>query len=258
MTSRYGKLRVALLGMSDNRITMDLISFLDNEGVELDAVILQVPDLKANLSRLRRKLAAGGLRETILRIRFAITRIAARKFGGNKNPVETERSNTFFVSDPNGAEVTRIIERRDIDVLLLSTDSIIRKGIFSAPGRVTLNAHPGKIPQFRGLGGLVVQVSRGVAPSMSVHIVNEGIDTGPILLRETLPDRVMCVKSDERQQLLTEWQAKLFARVLQKLASGSAKVVDTFLEPSNMTRGVTSAFAERTWASAGRRTKENS
>jgi len=257
MTSQYGKLRVALLGMSDNRITMDLISFLANEGVELKAVILQVPDLKANLNRLKRKLAAAGLRETILRIRFAVARIAARKFYGHENPVGTEKSNTFFVSDPNDEEVTRIIGRRGIDVLLLSTDSIIRKRVFSAPGRVTLNAHPGKIPQFRGLGGLVVQVFRDVAPSMSVHMVNEGIDTGPVLLRETLPDRVLFVNNDERQQILTQWQAKLFARVLQKLASGSATVIDTFLEPSNMTRGVTSAFAARAWASANRKMKEN-
>jgi folate-dependent phosphoribosylglycinamide formyltransferase PurN len=144
--------------------------------------------------------------------------------------------------------VKDILERCDIDVLLLSTDSIIHRSVFSVPRRATLNAHPGQLPQFRGLGGLVVQVSRGVAPSMSVHIVNEGIDTGPVLLREDLPERILWVDQSEREQVLTEWQAKLFALTLRKMASGNAKIVDTFLEPSNMTRGVSRAFAECTWA----------
>lgn len=255
MIDRSENLRIALLGMSDNRITEELVRFLDEEGVRLDVLILQSPNFRGNFARLKRKFAAAGFTATVRRVSFAFMKVIARNFGDAGSPSDVEKNEIILVKDPNGDDVKRILEERDIDVLLLSTDSIIRRSVFSIPKRATLNAHPGQLPQFRGLGGLVVQVARGVAPSMSVHIVNEGIDTGPVLLREDLPARILHVDQNEREEILTAWQAKLFARTLRSIASGNATIIDTFLEPSNMTRGVTRAFAERTWAGSRSRMK---
>lgn len=255
MIDHSENLRIALLGMSDNRITEDLVRFLGEEGVKLDVLILQSPNFKGNLARLKRKFAAAGFIATLRRMSYAVTKVVARRFGGAGSSSSVEKNETILVRDPNGDDVKKILEERNIDVLLLSTDSIIRRSVFSTPKRATLNAHPGKLPQYRGLGGLAVQVARGIAPSMSVHIVNEGIDTGPVLLREELPTRILDVNQTEREQILTAWQAKLFARTLQNIASGTATVIDTFLEPSNMTRGVTRAFAERAWAGSSSRGK---
>lgn len=46
-----------------------------------------------------------------------------------------------------------------------------------------LNAHPGYLPDYRGLDPVCWAVSRGDPQGATVHFMDEGIDTGPILIR---------------------------------------------------------------------------
>ena len=237
-------LKVALLGMSDNAVTQTLLAELAECGVACEVVILQVPDFRTNLRRLKRKLLAGGLKATLQRVFYAL-----RSRGSYSGAKET-RETIVYVRDPNGQEIKDTLQSHDIDVLLLSTDSMISRDVFLIPNRATLNAHPGKIPQYRGLGGLVAQVARGVSPSMSVHQVNEGVDTGPVLRRSRLPDEVLTTDAAIREALITQTQAKMFAKVLEDIRKGRAIPIDTFTEASNMTRGIPAKDSERAWIEA--------
>jgi methionyl-tRNA formyltransferase len=76
---------------------------------------------------------------------------------------------------------------------------------------------------------------------VSIHRVDEGIDTGPAYLREWLEGDT--VVPGEVESRLTALRGKLFARVIAALARGEAQAIDTFLEPSSMTRGM--PLAER-------------
>ncbi|HET8529221.1 MAG TPA: phosphoribosylglycinamide formyltransferase [Gaiellaceae bacterium] len=52
------------------------------------------------------------------------------------------------------------------------------------PGRV-INVHPSLLPDFPGAHAVADQLAAGVAESgVTVHVVDEGVDTGPILLQE--------------------------------------------------------------------------
>ncbi|MES1248170.1 MAG: phosphoribosylglycinamide formyltransferase [Actinomycetota bacterium] len=55
------------------------------------------------------------------------------------------------------------------------------------PQRV-LNVHPSLLPAFPGAHAVKEQLAAGVAESgVTVHLVDEGVDTGPILLQEPVP-----------------------------------------------------------------------
>jgi phosphoribosylglycinamide formyltransferase-1 len=55
------------------------------------------------------------------------------------------------------------------------------------PGRV-VNVHPALLPAFPGAHAVEDALAAGVAETgASVHLVDEGIDTGPVLRQETVP-----------------------------------------------------------------------
>ena len=55
------------------------------------------------------------------------------------------------------------------------------------PGRV-LNVHPSLLPAFPGLRAVDRALAAGVRETgATVHVVDEGVDTGPVLVQETVP-----------------------------------------------------------------------
>ena len=67
----------------------------------------------------------------------------------------------------------------------LLTPSFLRR----FPERV-INVHPSLLPEFPGAHAVADQLAAGVRVSgATVHVVDEGIDSGPILLQERVPVR---------------------------------------------------------------------
>ena len=55
------------------------------------------------------------------------------------------------------------------------------------PGRV-VNVHPSLLPAFPGLNAIQAALDAGVETTgITVHLVDEGLDTGPVLAQETVP-----------------------------------------------------------------------
>jgi len=65
---------------------------------------------------------------------------------------------------------------------------IIKRGLLSAfPGRV-LNIHPSLLPSFPGMESWEQALNYGVkVTGCTVHVVDEGTDTGPIIVQRTVP-----------------------------------------------------------------------
>ena len=84
------------------------------------------------------------------------------------------------------------------------------------PERI-VNVHPSLLPEFPGVGAIDAALAAGVATTgVTVHLVDEGLDTGPVLRqepvsvepRESLADRIHAVE----HRLLPEVVRELCAR----------------------------------------------
>jgi folate-dependent phosphoribosylglycinamide formyltransferase PurN len=64
----------------------------------------------------------------------------------------------------------------------------LRRSLFSIPRLGTLNLHLGKAPEFRGSSPGFYELLAGVPEvGVTVHRVDEGLDSGPILLQRSFP-----------------------------------------------------------------------
>lgn len=93
------------------------------------------------------------------------------------------------------------------------------------PARV-VNVHPALCPAFPGTHAALQALQHGArVTGCTVHLVDAGVDTGPILAQASVP----ILDDDDEDTLQRRIQAeehKLLPRVLQAIARGEARVVD--------------------------------
>ncbi len=78
--------------------------------------------------------------------------------------------------------VQQTIDRK-IDLLIYSGGGILKKKLIEATKTGVLNAHGGPLPFFRGMNGLEWSLLYNVKPEVTIHLIDQGIDTGPILAK---------------------------------------------------------------------------
>ncbi|MFA7681826.1 MAG: phosphoribosylglycinamide formyltransferase [Candidatus Peribacteraceae bacterium] len=87
-------------------------------------------------------------------------------------------------------------------------------------GRI-VNVHPALLPKYPGAHGIEEALKDGATESgMTIHIIDEGVDTGPILLQKTCPVH----KDDDAESLKERIQAlekEWYPTVLQMLENGT-------------------------------------
>lgn len=229
-------MKIAILGMPDNIGTIELLAELKAQDVPVSCVIYWKPGFKDQLRRVIRKFKATGVRQTLQRIVFAFTKPS--KSTGDSKATQNSHIKSYYVSSHQSDECAQIIKNEGIDLTLLSTDAIISRRVFSASRFGTLNAHPGWIPRFRGLGALQYSLESGIYPSVSIHLVDEGIDTGPLVDR-TFLELDPKLGLNEIEKRFYKFRHEFFIRVVKKIIenNGNFEAIDTFSERSSMTRG---------------------
>ena len=81
------------------------------------------------------------------------------------------------------AETMQALRASAPDLLLLADSGIVPRSVLTIPALATLNAHPGVLPEYRGLDTELwaIDEQRFDTVGCTLHLVDPGIDTGPIL-----------------------------------------------------------------------------
>ncbi len=106
--------------------------------------------------------------------------------------------------------ISRELKKRDVSLVVLAGFMrIVGKPLIDAfPNRI-MNIHPALLPSFPGLHGQKQAVESGVRISgCTVHFVDEGMDTGPIIIQAAVP-----VYHDDTEETLSERILKLEHRI---------------------------------------------
>ena len=238
------KLRIGFLGMSDNLATRFLLEELNLIDVIPDVIILENSKSRGILRRVIRKVKNAGLIQTCKRALVGISLILSNRGYNQGDARNILPANVLFVSDLNGQTCKDLLLKSNLDVALLCTDNLIKRAIFSIPKLGMINAHPGWIPAYRGIGSTLAMLRDGFQPAISVHYIDEGVDTGPLICRRTITEDVIGFGEKFEKNWLKA-QAKMFSEALQLIEKKSETFNDTFCEPSNMTRGIPAKEAQK-------------
>ncbi len=120
-------------------------------------------------------------------------------------------------------QVLAILQEHQVELVCLAGYMrLLSPGFIQAfPGRI-LNIHPSLLPSFPGLDAQKQAFQHGVKiTGCTVHLVDEGLDTGPILAQASVP--VLCEDTVETlsARILTE-EHKLYPLALQARISAMA------------------------------------
>ena len=126
------------------------------------------------------------------------------------------------VDNHNGPSCREKLRAYGPDLVVLGGTGILRTPILAIPPIGTINAHPGLLPQLRGSSSVGWALYKDLPVGSTVHYVDAGIDTGPILLQRQLPVR----RGDGYEQIVRRvltLSGNLMAEALELLERGTAQ-----------------------------------
>jgi len=142
----------------------------------------------------------------------------ARELGLRGLYLPPGRFRTKLDGEGEQAYVDALREARVDLVLLAGFMRILKSGLLRAFPQRVLNIHPALLPAFPGLEAWKQAFDYGVkVAGCTVHLVDEGVDTGPILVQKTVP------------VLDTDTPATLHARIQQQERIAYTEAVEAVL-----------------------------
>jgi len=88
---------------------------------------------------------------------------------------------------PNEGFLAEWVRANEIDVILISVDQILRSDILAAPRVGIINKHAAMLPSCRGVYPYLWARLKGIPTGVTFHQVDNGIDTGRILIQRAHP-----------------------------------------------------------------------
>jgi phosphoribosylglycinamide formyltransferase-1 len=119
------------------------------------------------------------------------------------------------------AAVVSALHKAEVDLVVLAGFMRILKGEFLRTfANKVVNIHPSLLPAFPGLEAWKQALHYGVkVTGVTVHFVDQGIDTGPIIAQETVP----ILPSDTPETLharIQETERKVYPAAIAAIAQG--------------------------------------
>lgn len=88
----------------------------------------------------------------------------------------------FFVANINSSTTIELLKHEKLDFLInAGIPRIIKGDVLSVSRHGIINTHPGILPYYRGLSCVEWAILNDEPIGNTVHIMDDGIDTGPIL-----------------------------------------------------------------------------
>jgi phosphoribosylglycinamide formyltransferase-1 len=179
-------------------------------------------NLQAILDAVREQKLDARVAVVVSNVPDAIALERARAAGVEAVVVDHKRFSDRQAFD---AAVVAVLRERGVEVVVLAGFMRLLTPVLldAFPLRI-VNVHPALLPAFPGIHGQRQALAYGVrVTGCTVHFVDRGTDTGPIIAQATVP-----VLDDDDEKTLTERvltkEHELLPRVLQWIAEGRVSV----------------------------------
>ncbi|MCL4477261.1 MAG: phosphoribosylglycinamide formyltransferase [Nitrospirae bacterium] len=134
-------------------------------------------------------------------------------------------ANEFTTKDDFFLGIAEELKTRGVELVILAGFMrIVRKPLIDAFPHRIMNIHPALLPSFPGLHGQKQAVDYGVRISgCTVHFVEEGMDTGPVIIQAAVP-----VSPDDTEDTLSgrilKLEHRIFPEAIRLFSEGRLRV----------------------------------
>ena len=151
---------------------------------------------------------------------YGITR--AKKHG---IPFVVLKNGDFKNKEEFDLELIRILESKCVDLVILAGFMrIISPTILKAFPQKIMNIHPALLPSFPGIHGQKQALEYGVKISgCTVHFVDEGVDTGPIIMQKAVQVFDDDTEETLAARILTD-EHRIYPQAIQLFAEGKIEI----------------------------------
>lgn len=181
-------LRVVLYSAPRSHKVPQMVSQWSAWGFTPAAVVFERPPAPGPLARAMAIIRAKGLRGAAARAGARACALMRRFEQGDRDgladPIAFCRARNipwFVVPALDSPAGRALIARLEIDLAVHAGAGILRASVLAEPRLGTLNAHMGLLPYYRGMHVAEWAALNGDPVGCSVHVVDRGIDTGPIV-----------------------------------------------------------------------------
>jgi phosphoribosylglycinamide formyltransferase-1 len=135
------------------------------------------------------------------------------------NPKDFPDKNAFFV------RIAELFKEAGVGLVALAGFMrIVRKPLLDAFPMKVLNIHPAILPSFPGLHGQDQAADYGVRISgCTVHFVDEGMDTGPVIIQAAVPVRPDDT-GDSLSERILKFEHKIYPEAIRLFAEGKLEI----------------------------------
>ncbi len=146
----------------------------------------------------------------------------AKKYGINWIFVDAK---SFPTREDYDSKIVSILKHLEVDLVCLAGYMRIVSPVFvNAFKNRIMNIHPAILPAFPGLNAQKKAVEYGVKVSgATVHFVDEGVDTGPVIIQAVVP-----VSPEDTEKTLSEkilkFEHRIYPQAVKWFAEGRIKV----------------------------------
>lgn len=121
---------------------------------------------------------------------FEICFVVVRNNGQSEEIIEIANNNGIEIlkdCNVNDPVFLKLLRGYEADLYVVNSfDQVFKREILSIPPRGVINCHSGKLPYYRGRCPIIWALINGEREfGITVHFMDEGIDTGPIVLQRT-------------------------------------------------------------------------
>ena len=151
---------------------------------------------------------------------YGLTR--AKKHG---IPIVVLKNGDFKNKEDYDLELINILKNNSVDLVILAGFMrIITSAVLNAFPQKIMNIHPALLPSFPGIHGQKQALEYGVKLSgCTVHFVDEGVDTGPIIIQSAVQ-----VLDDDTEETLAARILKeehwIYPQAIQLFAEGKIEI----------------------------------
>jgi methionyl-tRNA formyltransferase len=234
--------RIFLLAYPDNPVGRVFLKTFLKRKIPVQGIIVEEKNRKVNWDRFIKKVNKDGVFTALRRV----LQVYFLKLTG-LNIVSLAKRNGLEVHSVgkfNSIACTALMKSLDIDLLTIASAPILKEEVFKNAKVGCLNAHPGWLPKYRGLGANAYCILNGEKPGVSIHFLDDGIDSGMIIAREKIKirPRDSIAKINDRAMIRG---AELMADVIHQFQEGNLELPEIDEPQGKLYRSMAYARAKK-------------